>query len=232
MSYQLNILCETKELEDYYGGFTQHHEGDSGVDLISEEISSVNPFDSYMINFHIKCQMIDLETNENVSYFLVPRSSITKTPFIMKNCVGIIDAGYRGNLCASVINMGKNQMMLKKCSIFQILSPDLKKIKVKIVKELSKTSRGDGGFGSTNITNNTDDTNDRNDRNDTNDANNIDNTDLKITIEKLEEKDNSNSNKDDNKNDENDEKDKNDKDDEKDENDEFNIELKRIKSFF
>ena len=33
--------------------------------------------------------------------------------------------------------------------LFQIVSPDLSPITVKVVKKLSETSRGEGGFGST-----------------------------------------------------------------------------------
>ena len=48
--------------------------------------------------------MINLETNELCSYYLVPRSSISNTPFIMANSIGIIDAGYRGFIKAKIRN--------------------------------------------------------------------------------------------------------------------------------
>ena len=43
---------------------------------------------------------------KNVSYYLYPRSSIIKTPLRMSNSVGIIDAGYRGNIIGCVDNIG------------------------------------------------------------------------------------------------------------------------------
>ena len=41
------------------------------------------------------------------SYMLVPRSSISKTPLRMANSIGIIDAGYRGEIMAAVDNISK-----------------------------------------------------------------------------------------------------------------------------
>ena len=92
------------------------------------------------------------ENLQSVSYYLYPRSSISKTDFMMANSVGIIDAGYRGNIMAKIRNM--NLEGISKVSendkMFQICAPDLKPIKIELVNELSETSRGDGGFGSTN----------------------------------------------------------------------------------
>jgi dUTP pyrophosphatase len=83
----------------------------------------------------------------NVSYYLYPRSSISSTSMILKNSVGIIDAGYRGNLKAKV---SSEQVAEKGSRYFQICAPDLKPIRVKVVDELTSTTRNTGGFGSTN----------------------------------------------------------------------------------
>jgi dUTP pyrophosphatase len=71
---------------------------------------------------------------------------------MMANSIGIVDAGYRGNLMAKVRNMtlNNNEIVKEYTCLFQIISPDLKPIKLNIVSELSNTSRNDGGFGSTN----------------------------------------------------------------------------------
>jgi dUTP pyrophosphatase len=47
--------------------------------------------------------MIDQNIGKNVSYYLYPRSSISKTQFILQNNVGIIDAGYRGHIIAALL---------------------------------------------------------------------------------------------------------------------------------
>ena len=68
----------------------------------------------------------------------------------MANSIGIIDAGYRGNIKAKVRNFNIDKSTFKAGSYFQIVAYDLKPIKVKLVNELSKTTRNDGSFGSTN----------------------------------------------------------------------------------
>jgi dUTP pyrophosphatase len=68
----------------------------------------------------------------------------------MANSIGLIDAGYRGNIQAKIRNLNPYGKDLDSGSYFQIVSPDLKPIKVVIVNNLSETQRGDGSFGSTN----------------------------------------------------------------------------------
>ena len=68
----------------------------------------------------------------------------------MSNSVGIIDAGYRGNLMAALDNHSDEPYFIEKGTrLFQICSPIFSNINMKVVDELSETSRGSGGFGST-----------------------------------------------------------------------------------
>ena len=87
----------------------------------------------------------------NCSYYLYPRSSIIKTSLRLSNSIGIIDAGYRGNIIAVVDNLDhKNDVKIESGSrLFQLCSPNLSVIEFKLVDELSNTSRGNDGFGST-----------------------------------------------------------------------------------
>lgn len=85
------------------------------------------------------------------AYQLYARSSIGKTPYRLANNVGIIDSGYRGELCALVDSI---EGPLKNfCEtgdrLFQICMPDLTPFRVLIVDALDNTERGGGGFGST-----------------------------------------------------------------------------------
>jgi len=69
---------------------------------------------------------------------------------MMANSVGIIDAGYRGNIMAKVRNMSQTETTINEGEkLFQICSPTLEPIKFQIVDKLSDSSRGAGGFGST-----------------------------------------------------------------------------------
>jgi dUTP pyrophosphatase len=152
LKYQLNIkvINQDNNLLDYYNNISTYYQGDSGVDFQSYQDISVNPFEVGTINFNIQCEMINLETNKLSSYYLVPRSSISNTSFQMANSIGIIDAGYRGEIKAKVRNFNSSQSeTLTVGKYFQIVTPDLKPIKVKIVTELSETFRGFNGFGST-----------------------------------------------------------------------------------
>lgn len=149
--YQLNILLpDNQELLDYYGNLISHYNGDSGVDLYNNFSVTVESFKVGTIDFKIKCEMVNLETNQFTSYWLLPRSSLSNTPFQMANSVGLIDAGYRGEIKAKIRNFNQNSEDLNCGKYFQIVSPDLKPIQVRIVKELSTTARNTGGFGSTN----------------------------------------------------------------------------------
>ena len=159
MSYTLKIkVNETAPefVKQFYLDFTNHYEGDAGIDLI-------NPYDLLVKNSHpcetldhlIQCEMVN-SNNQPVSYYLYPRSSISKTPLLMANSVGIIDAGYRGNIMAKLRNLDNNSPYLVKSGekLFQICAPELKTINVEIVSILSDSQRGTGGFGSTDIKSN------------------------------------------------------------------------------
>jgi dUTP pyrophosphatase len=150
--YKLNIKLNDSRIFDYYNKFVNHHAGDSGIDLITVDSLEIFPSEEiHTIDFQIQCEMIDLETNNFVSYYLVPRSSISKTSLMMANSIGIIDAGYRGNIIAKVRNMNLNNVQIvgRNTCLFQIVAPDLKPIKLSIVDRLSDTTRNSSGFGST-----------------------------------------------------------------------------------
>lgn len=152
IKYRLNILADNDVIH-YYTSYLSHHLGDSGIDLYHDNDIIVEPFKVGTVDFKIKCELIDIESNTFSSYYLVPRSSISKTPFQLANSIGIIDAGYRGNIMGKIRNFDPyEKSILPSGTYFQIVSPDLKPIEVKIVSELSLTSRNNGGFGSTNLT--------------------------------------------------------------------------------
>jgi len=99
------------------------------------------------------------------SFYMFPRSSISKTRYRLANSVGIIDSGYRGELIG-VFDILPNQQKqddnlddIKPYSRFlQICSGDLKPFYVhvkicendaEVKKLINSTTRGEGGFGST-----------------------------------------------------------------------------------
>ena len=148
----------------------------SGFDLfVPKETVFSNDFATTFVDLKIKSEMIYCDKNmqvtietdegdlENVygasyssGYYVYPRSSISKTPLMLANHVGIIDSGYRGNLMAAVRKFPSAQseyVVEKHTRLFQICHPSLCPIFVVLVpeSELNSSERGEGGFGSTGV---------------------------------------------------------------------------------
>jgi dUTP pyrophosphatase len=86
---------------------------------------------------------------------LLPRSSIYKLPFRMCNSIGLIDAGYRGEVKAMADNLDNENIRIEEGTrMFQICQHNFLPWKnVVIVNELPAPpdNRGSGGFGSTGL---------------------------------------------------------------------------------
>lgn len=153
--YTLHIKPITDTAKKYYKENQIFHQGDSGFDLYIPCDVTFKPFETKFIDLQIQCEMKNGENN--VSYYLYPRSSIAKTPLFFANSVGIIDAGYRGNIIAAlryipyadIMNMP--YVLKKDTRIVQICAPTLSPFNSELVEILSNTTRGENGFGSTGI---------------------------------------------------------------------------------
>ena len=83
---------------------------------------------------------------------MIPRSSIVNTPLRMANSIGLIDAGYRGELIAVVDNCSDEPYEVKCGSrLFQLVGRSLLPFQWTAVEQLPDTERGNDGFGSTGI---------------------------------------------------------------------------------
>ena len=145
----IKILDE--RAREWYENHTEFHVGDSGLDLFTLEEVSIQPMGTGKLTFGIAVEALDDDGNPT-SFWMLPRSSIVKTPLRMANSIGLIDAGYRGPLMAFVDNFTSTTNVYNvdtKTRLFQIASPTLEPITFEIVDELSETTRGEGGFGST-----------------------------------------------------------------------------------
>lgn len=134
---------------------------DAGFDLFvpdNIEVSINKPNNVFKLNHKICCsaKMVTKDKTFNTGYYLYPRSSISNTPFRLANSVGIIDAGYRGNIIAA-LDVAKDSSVFSVepySRLVQICAPGLVPIIANVVdakEELGSTLRGDGGFGSTGI---------------------------------------------------------------------------------
>lgn len=150
----LKLKPVNDEVSSMYQNHSSYHEGDSGLDLfVTQRIVVPAKSLSFKIDLCISCEALKTVENlpMNVSYYLYPRSSMgAKTPLRLSNSVGIIDAGYRGNIMAIVDNLSDEDFVIEQNTrLFQLCSPDLSPISFEVVNNLSETSRGLGGLGST-----------------------------------------------------------------------------------
>ena len=143
----LNNVKWENQAQGVYDGI-KNHKDDAGFDLYFPTKQTIYSGEATLLKFDIACEMHDdyLPT----SYMLVPRSSISKTPLRMANSIGIIDAGYRGEIMAAVDNISKESYTVSPGErLFQLIHPTLYPINAYLVNELSDSERGTGGFGST-----------------------------------------------------------------------------------
>ena len=128
-----------------YENHGHFHEGDAGLDLFIIEKQVIKPGETSRIKLGISCENMDQKP-----YLLMPRSSISKTPLRLCNAIGLIDAGYRGEIMAAVDNIKQESYEVKKGQrLFQLVSMDGGPIYFDLVDILSTSKRGEGGFGST-----------------------------------------------------------------------------------
>lgn len=126
----------------------KNHSDDSGFDLYCPNTICILPRSTTKIHLGVRCQMFSEEIK--TGYFLLPRSSIVKTPLRLANSVGLIDRSYTGEIIAVVDNISDNEFIINKGDrYFQLVHPSLKPIVCEIVDKLEETDRGSGGFGST-----------------------------------------------------------------------------------
>ena len=80
-----------------------------------------------------------------------PRSGLaTKQGLRLANCVGVIDADYRGEWFIPIYNdTDVNQIIKPNERIAQMIIIPFYSVDLEEVEELNDTERGDGGFGST-----------------------------------------------------------------------------------
>ncbi len=117
--------------------------GDAGMDLKAVSLTALAGFWEYGTG-------LALEIPLGYVGLVFPRSSISKTDHSLRNSVGVIDAGYRGEIKLRM----SSPVLGSDCygigdRIGQLLILKLPWVEIEEVKELSPTSRGEGGFGST-----------------------------------------------------------------------------------
>lgn len=124
------------------------HPTDAGVDLRAREEIELGIGEAAPIPVGIK-----VEIPPGFVGLIFPRSGLaTKKRVTLTNTVGVIDAGYRGEIMCHMVNNGSfkykinkydriAQLVVVPCLIGDFIETD--------ESELSNTQRGEGGFGHT-----------------------------------------------------------------------------------
>jgi dUTP pyrophosphatase len=83
---------------------------------------------------------------------VIPRSSLSKSGYILANSVGIIDASYRGSIYIALMKVDPNApdivLPFRCCQL--LFRPQVHVLIKQTTESLQDTQRGQGGFGSTN----------------------------------------------------------------------------------
>ena len=124
--------------------------GSSGIDLqayISEEII-LKPGERKLIPTGLS-----IAIPENLEIQIRPRSGLAyKKGISVVNTPGTIDPDYRGEIKVLLINLGKEDFIIKKFErIAQMVVCPITKVVLSETNDLPDTIRGEGGFGSTGV---------------------------------------------------------------------------------
>lgn len=120
---------------------------DAGYDLtIIKKISDISE------NISMYDTGISLQIPIGYRVSIYPRSSLSKSGYILSNLTGIIDVGYTGNLFICLTRVDKSILELKlpfKCCQLVLEKCEYSHLIQGINKNILVTSRNDKGFGST-----------------------------------------------------------------------------------
>ena len=117
------------------------HQGDAGMDVFAISKKETDKFIEYGTG-------LAFEVPEGYVMLVFARSSVTNKDLMLKNSVGVLDAGYRGELVMRFNKFGDEEYEVGD-KIGQIVILPYPSIEFQEVEELSESSRGKGGFGST-----------------------------------------------------------------------------------
>jgi dUTP pyrophosphatase len=119
---------------------------DAGLDLYAAETVTLAPGARALVRTGVA-----LAIPPGFAGLVLPRSGLAlRHGVTLLNAPGLIDAGYRGEVKALLINHGQEPVTLSRGDrIAQLVVQRVEHITLTPVPELTPTARGAGGFGST-----------------------------------------------------------------------------------
>ena len=144
----MNIVLKFQKLDNRVQIPQYQTVGSSGMDLCAfiEEDIILKPMERKLIPTGLKMEIpIGYEAQVR------PRSGLSiKNGITLINCIGTVDADYRGELKVPLVNLGQEDFTIKNGDrIAQMVIMPIIQPKIEVVTELSQTQRQEGGFGST-----------------------------------------------------------------------------------
>ena len=117
----------------------------AGMDFYQPESVVVEPHQTQYVTLGLA-----VEVPKGYMLMLAPRSSMSKTPLIIPNSFGVIDADYRGEIKAILHNTSDTPYLIQKGDrLVQGIMVPVGALKLLEVAQLTETERGSGGIGST-----------------------------------------------------------------------------------
>lgn len=122
------------------------HPGDAGADLVTTVDATLAPGERALLPTGIAIAL-----PEGYAAFVHPRSGLAvRYGVSLVNAPGTVDAGYRGEIKVSVINLGAAAVAFHRGDrIAQLVIQPVVRARFHEVERLPGSARGDGGFGST-----------------------------------------------------------------------------------
>ena len=121
------------------------HEGDAGIDLYARHPVVMEPGDRAVV-----ATGLAVAVPEGHAGLVVPRSGLAARHGItLVNAPGLIDSGYRGELKAILVNLGKERVEIRRGDrIAQLVVTPVALPDIVVADQLDETERGAGGLGS------------------------------------------------------------------------------------
>ena len=117
----------------------------AGMDFYQPEGVVIEPHQTQYVTLGLA-----MEIPKGFMLMLAPRSSMSKTPLVIPNSFGVIDADYRGEIKGIFKNTSDDAFLIQKGDrLLQGILVPVGALNLLEVDELSETARGTGGIGST-----------------------------------------------------------------------------------
>lgn len=126
---------------------SSQHAGDAGLDLCANADVEVLPGERAMVPTGLAVAI-----PEGHAGLVLPRSGLaSKRGLTLANSPGLIDAGYRGEVIVSAVNLDRTEAVkiARGDRIAQLVLVALPTVAPMWVSDLPATQRGEDGFGST-----------------------------------------------------------------------------------